>query len=379
MNKGVIVMVKKIGMLFICMCLLMNISIAESSDEIRFTLEDAIKYGLEHNTKLIDIRRTEKDYKENFDDAKDEYRKWQNKLRNGGYSFESSQEYLDCWGYGLKTATLTYDSFIASKSALEKNVEYSITNLAYQIYLMNKNIAISESNIIKQENDLEIATVKLKYQMITQSSYNEIAQALNTSKLGLVELKNSLESLKINLKSVMGIDILKNVIIEVPDIESDRFEVENIVETVEKSLDTNKDVIAARIEYNAKLNNNILATKTHFLETRDDIKRAKENFEDAEYRLNNVINAVKEEMIVLYNEILANEEKESISKNKLENTITQIEQVNKMYGLGTISKNSFMEYNLLLNKAQLDYENQKVNNLLLRKRWEIAMVVGDIL
>lgn len=378
----------------VCLCLMFSMSFASEevtdkntgeavidstgeSTEI-MTLEEAVSYAIKNNAQIIDIKRTEKDQKDVYDDAKDEYRSWQNKMRSGGYSFETVQEYLDCYGYGLKTATLNYNNFLATKTAAEKSLEYSIKNMAYSVKKLEDSIVLLEETVDKQMSDVNIAEVKIKYNMITENEYKEILAKLDTSRLQLIELKSTLETLKISLKKAMGFDVLKKLEITLPEYEVNELKVENLEELIENSLSTNKYAIAAEIDYNQKDINNMLATKTKWFGTRDEIKDAKEAFTDAQSRLDNEINSIKENLTVLYQKVKTNEETTTLAKTEYERAKSQFEQAQVMYAIGMISKNTNMGYKVALKNAENIYNSAVIDNILLNERWNVAISVGDV-
>ena len=86
------------------------------------TLEEAVLYALSHNANVVDINKMVKDQKELYDDAKDTYRAWQDRVKHGGYAFDETYQYLDCWGYSLELAELGYNSFLATKGTTEETI-----------------------------------------------------------------------------------------------------------------------------------------------------------------------------------------------------------------------------------------------------------------
>jgi len=343
------------------------------------TLEEAINYALENNASIIDVARTQKDQKDTYDEAKKTYQKWKNQLKfGGGYSFETPADFLNCWGYSFEMAELQYESFLSSKEGAEKTVAYNVMKLAYTIDELNKSILLLEKTIEKQENDVKIAEVKVSLNMITQNDLDTARSTLASTKLQLSSLKSTLTSLEISLKSLMGYDVLKELEIKLPEHEFKILEVENLAETIENSLETNSSAIMANIMFKQKEQQYLLATKTHFLETREAIKDAKEAFSDAESRLNNSVNSVKQNLLLLYQEVKTNENETILAKADYEQLQRQYKQMEVMYELDMITKHDFDAFEIALMNAQNTYETAMHKNSLLNERWTIALAVGDV-
>jgi len=343
------------------------------------TLEEAIGYALEHNASIIDVARLEEDQEDIYDDAKKTYQSWKNKLKfGGGYSFETAADFLDCWGHSYELAELQYESFLASKESAEKTVAYNVMNLAYTIDEINKTIPLLEKTVEKQENDVRIAEVKVGLNMITQNDLDSAKATLGSTKLQLDSVKSTLTSLEISLKSLMGFDILQDLEITLPEYEFKVLEVENLAETIDNSLGTNSSAILANITYKQKEQQYILATETYFLETREAIKDAKKSFSDAESRLNNSVNSVKQNLLLLYQEVKRNEQETILAKEDYEQLQRQNKQMEVMYELDMITKHDFDAFQIALMNAENAYEKALHKNSLLNERWEIALAVGDV-
>lgn len=368
--------------LFVCM-LLTNISFAEEviTDEETtvMTMEEATQYALKNNANIVDISRMVKDQEELYDNAKDTYMVWKNRLRKGGYSFETAQEYLDCWGYSFDLAKLSYNKFLATKGTAEETVKYSVKKLCYTIEELTKTIECLEKTITKQENDVKIAGVKHSLNMITLLDVDAARKTLDSTKLQLESLKSTLLSIKANLKNLMGFDVSRELIVTIPENEFTILNVENLQETIEKSLETNGAALSAKIEYAQKENNYIIATKTKFLPTAEDERDVKKVFSDAEARLNNSINLIKENLYSLYNSVKNNEESTILAKQEYEQLQIKYNQMKVMHELGMITTNDFNAYEIALLNSKNTYEASLHKNILLNERWNVALKVGDVL
>lgn len=346
---------------------------------IVMTVNEAVDYALKHNPNVIDMERKAKDQKDAYDDAKKTYRSWQNKLRSGGYSFETPQEYFDCWGHSLEMADLTYKSFLASKGTVEQTVAYNVKKLIYSIDELEKNIELLEKTVIKQENDLKITKVKNSLNMVTFLDVTSAQITLSSTKLQLESLKTTLSSLYVNLKNLMGYDIEKDLRLTVSEEDMIILDVENLAEVIDSSLETNSDAVTAKITYKQKEMNNILATKTKWLETRDAIRDAKKEFSDAEVRLNNSLNYIKENLYSLYDKVKSSEEGVIISKQEYDQLQIKYNQMKVMNELGMITKHDFNSYEIALINARNTYEAKLHENILLNDRWNIAILIGDVI
>lgn len=372
---------KRIISLVVTFCLLCSVCIAEevtTTQDNYMTMEQAVEYALKHNSTIVDLEKTVKDQKELYDDAKDEYRKWKNKVRSGGYSFEDENEYLTCWGYMMKISELQYNSFLSGREGAKQKIEYSVKNMIYSIFELEDNIELLNKSILKQENDVQIAEVKFSLNMITKNDLESVKSTLETSRLQLESIKKSLETLKISLKQIMGFNVTEELLIKRPEYVEKELTVEDLEKTIEDSLETNNSVLSAKLQYQQKENQYILATKTGFM-LRDDKKKAKDNYSDAEFRLNNDINSVKENLRILYNQVKDKESEVKIAKEELDRAKTQYEQAKVMFEVGLISKNSYLGSELAVMNAENAYKSKVKESTLLNDRFNIAIKVGDVI
>lgn len=341
------------------------------------TIDQAVEYAMKHNSAIVDVEKNVKDQQELYDDARDEYRKWKNKVRSGGYSFEDENEYLTCWGYMFKISELQYNSFQTTREATKQKVEYSVKSMIYSMFELEDSIELLNKSIIKQENDLQIAEVKFDLNMITKNDLESTRSTLETSRLQLESVKKSLETLKVSLKQLMGFGVTDELLIERPEYVEKELNVEDLEKTIEASLATNSSVLSSKLQYQQKENQYILATKTSFM-LRDDKKKAKDNYSDAEFRLNNDIDSVKENLRILYNQVKDKESEVKIAKEELARAKTQYDQAKVMYEVGLISKNSYLGYELAVMSSENSYKSKVKESILLNDRFNIAIKVGDV-
>jgi len=376
---------KQISVLFLSVMLILNsISFAvenklEEVDEdisVIMTLDEAVDYALTHNANVLDINKIAKDQKELYDDAVTTYRNWQYKVNHGGYSFENVVEYMDCWGYSLELAKLSYDSYLANKGSVENTITYNVEKLAYSIYELENSIGLLEKTVKKQETDVKVGQVKKELNMITDVELEATKSSLSSTKIQLESLKPTLTTLKTNLKNLMGFDISKELVIILPEREINVLSVEKLDEVITNSLETNSAVIAAKISYKQKEINNIIATETSFM-LKDEKKDAKEEFADAELRFNNSLNTIKDGLYSLYNSVKSSESSAILAKDEYDQLKIKYNQMKVMYELGMITPNDFNAFEISLLNAKNTYEAKLNENILLNKRWEIALKVGD--
>jgi len=376
---------KQISVLFLSVMLILNsISFAvenklEEVDEdisVIMTLDEAVDYALTHNANVLDINKIAKDQKELYDDAVTTYRNWQYKVNHGGYSFENVVEYMDCWGYSLELAKLSYDSYLANKGSVENTITYNVEKLAYSIYELENSIGLLEKTVKKQETDVKVGQVKKELNMITDVELEATKSSLNSTKIQLESLKSTLISLKTNLKNLMGFDISKELVVILPEREINVLAVEKLDEVITNSLETNSAAIATKISYKQKEINNIIATKTSFM-LKDEKKDAKEAFADAELRLDNSLNTIKDGLYSLYNSVKSSESSAILAKDEYDQLKIKYNQMKVMNELGMITPNDFNAFEISLLNAKNTYEAKLNENILLNKRWEIALKVGD--
>lgn len=378
-------MVKKIGKIILCfmsIVLMVSFCFAETESEmVVMTLDEAITYAMKNNANIVDLDRMEENQKDTYEKAKKAYRKWQGK---SAYSFEEydpiyypKYDYLEYHGYYLDLAKLAYDSFVASQNTAKSTVRYSVMKLAYTIDELESTINCLDETIVKQENDVKVLEVKLKLNMATQLDLDAAKSTLKSSKLQLETLKSSLDTMRISLKSLIGFDVLKNLEIKLPENEFNLLKIEDINATIENSIDTNSNVLAAKLEYKQKEINNVLAT-TLLLSTEDEVDSAKEAFSDAELRLNNSINATKENLLILYRQIKTNEQNVVLAKEDYDQLQQKYVQMEKMYELNMVTKNDYQAYQVALLNAKNTYNSAIHANILLNERWNIALLVGDV-
>lgn len=369
---------RKYLIMILCLSIFFSFSVAEETDKKTvMTLDEAVSYAAEHNANIIDIKLKQKDQKDAYEDAKRENTYWKNKIRNGGgYSFEEPIDYLEYTGDALITAELTYNKFLANQKATIEGIKYGVKNMAFSIVETEKTISCLEENIKKQENDVQIAEVKLGLNMITGTDLTNTKLTLEETKSKLQTLKNSLITLKTNLKKTMGFDVSKELVVTLPEIKNEELKVENIDETIEESLNTNINVITAKAAYKTKENNYKIATETHFLETKDEIRTAKNEFADALTRRENEINAEREKIKVLYETVKNSWNELNSAKETYETSKKQFEQAKIMYDLGLVSKNAFLGYEVGMFNAENTYNSVKNKNVLLTDEWNMALACG---
>jgi hypothetical protein len=174
----------------------------------------------------------------------------------------------------------------------------------------------------------------------------------------------------------MGFDISKELVIILPEREINVLEVEKLDEVITNSLETNSAAIAAKISYKQKEINNIIATETSFM-LKDEKKDAKEEFVDAELRFNNSLNTIKDGLYSLYNSVKSSESSAILAKDEYDQLQIKYNQMKVMYELGMITPNDFNAFEISLLNAKNTYEAKLNENILLNKRWEIALAVGD--
>ena len=378
-------MVRKFGktmLLIISIVAMTSICFAETvTEKTVMTLDEAIEYAMKNNANIVDLERMEEDQEDTYEKAEKAYKKWQSKT---AYSFNEydpvyypKYDYLEYHGYYLDLAKIGYDSFLASQNTAKSTVRYSVMKLAYTITELEDTVKCLEQTIVKQENDVKVLEVKLKLNMATQLDLDAAKSALKSSKLQLETLKSSLDTMRISLKSLIGFDVLKELEIELPEFEFALLEIEDINKTIENSIDTNSNVLAAKLEYKQKEINNVLAT-TLLLSTEKEVNAAKDAFSDAELRLNNSINATKENLLILYRQIKTNEQNVVLAKEDYEQLQQKYVQMEKMYELNMLTKNDYQAYQVALINAENTYNSAIHENILLNERWNIALLVGDV-
>ncbi len=350
----------------------------ETKEQVEMTLEEAIDYALKNNSTIIDIEKNVKDQEKVFDDARMEYFKWKSKIKRGYFSFENETEYLTSFGQIYELSKLQYDKFLADRKGTKLQVEYSVKNMIYSMFNTKDAINLLEKSIEKQENDVEIAEVKYKLNMITENELSNTKATLETTKLNLKNTKEGLKSLEISLKQIMGFDVSEELVLKRPEYTMDELIVEDLSKTIEDSMATNSSVISAKIQYKQKENNYILATKTSFL-SKDEKKEAKDNYKDAEFRLNNEINSIKENLSVLYSQVKDKEKEINIAKDEMDRAKNQFEQAKVMYDVGLISKNSYFGYEIAVINSENTYNSKIKDGILLKDRFSIAISTGDII
>lgn len=345
------------------------------------TLDEAINYAMSNNANVVDLKRMEKDQENTYKKAEKAYRVWQGKQ---GYAFEEydpvyypKYDYLEYHGYYLDLAKLGYEKFLASQDTAESTVKYSVMKMAYTIDELENTIKCLEKSIKKQENDVKVYELKVKLNMATQLDLDSAKSTLKSSKSQLETLKSTLDTMKISIKSLMGFDVLQPLEIVLPENEFVVLEIEELNTEIQNSLDTNTKVIDAKLEYKQKEINNVLAT-TFQLSTEDEIKDAKKAFSDAELRLNNSINATKENLLILYRQVKNSENDVIVAREEYEQLQQKYVQMQKMYELNMVTRNDYEAYQVALLNAENTYNTAIHNNILLNKRWEIAMLVGDV-
>ena len=363
-----------------CFALETNETVVEESNQVTMTLEEAVAFALKNNSTIkdTDFKTMVNDQKDLYNDEKITYQVWKNKMRSGGYSFETPTDYLASRGHMLEMAKLSYNSVLSAKGSAEETISYTIKQLAYTIDQLEKSLELIEKTIVKQERDVKIAEVKSSLNMITALDVETAKQTLTSTKLQLESLKPTLASVKNTLKNLMGFDLSKELVITLPETELTILEVSDLSKIIEDSLETNSDAIKAKIEFKTKEMNYILATNTHWF-AREETKDAKKAYSDAELRLNNSIKFIKDNLYTLHNSVKTSEESAILAKSEYDQLQIKYKQMEVMHELGMITTHDFNSYEIALINAKNAYDKSLQENILLNERWNIALKYGDVL
>ncbi|MBQ7668606.1 MAG: TolC family protein [Clostridia bacterium] len=347
--------------------------ITEDKETI-MTLDEAIDYAMAHNPNIVDLKRMERDQEVTYRKAIKAYNVWHEQK---GFSFDYPTQYLEYYGYSKDLAKIVYDNFVAGENTAKSTVKYSVMKLAYTIDELEDTINLLEKTIEKQENDIKVAEVKLKINMGTLLDVESARTTLKSTKLQLETVKSTYDTLKVSIKGLLGFDVSKELKITIPESEFEYLIIEDVNKEIENSLATNSTILSAKLEYKQKEINNVLA-KTLQLESTKAVKDAKTAFSDAELRLNNTTNSVKENLLILYRQIKTNESSVLVAKEELDTLNQKQVQMATMYDLNMLTKNDYESFKIAVLNAENTYKKALHENILLNERWEIAMLVGDV-
>lgn len=358
---------KKIILSLIIGLLLTNIAFAKT-----MTMEEAVNFVKENNANVLALKAQKRSAEKEYNTVKSDTRKWQSKR---AYSFEDVTEYMLFHGYALEEAELKYNLYLKQVESALDSVEYGVKSYAYNIEFLNKEITLAEDKVKSLENELKIAELKCKLNMITDTKVNEAKLQLETAKSSLRNAKDKKDIAKQNLKNMMGIYNNEEIDIQIPEIQIKELEIDNIEDFIEQNIENNLNTISARYKYKVTQNNYRAAKEGGWYEAFE-TKVFTDAYNVAETSLQSQIDSIKIGLKDTYNKIKSNENQLKETKKTLDIYKNNLENAKKMYELGMISKVALVNAELEMHQMEYNYNALLINNLVLNETFRVSIKSG---
>jgi outer membrane protein TolC len=349
--------------------------------KIEMTLEQAMKYALEHN-KLI------KDKKDDVTDADENYYNAQMRTSSiastsiktnfGDSGMAAEAEYAYYKGYTLENVKNALEQAKKLEELQEQVTSYNIQKNAFAIEESKCDLNYLIKNKKKLEKDLSIAQTKFKLQMINKNQLDQVTAAVYQMDTRIKLINDILKIRNNALKGYVGVD--RNVELTIILPKTGFKEVTGVdIEAAESKAATSRiDAIyltdgleALEMDYKVyDYFKNQIAFDTYKTK-RDNYNKAKDNYE-------NDMNDIKQKVEYVYEALLTSEKQylDAIDSYKIALTTNKIDK--KKLSLGMISKVDFTTSSLALLKTEIDLKKALNENILANIRFQASYTVGEI-
>ena len=224
----------------------------------------------------------------------------------------------------------TIDNYDLSVQKNKDILKYDITKLFISIANEIKEIEIQEKNLSVLKKELDIAEIKQKRGMLSESEFNS-QNAEYIKEFNEVENKKiDLDNLYIDLNKAIGIDLRKKYSIDL-DLPYTKIGNINIDEKISDGLDGNLNIKeqkqsleVSEYEYSNYNENTSYST---IISKENDIKSKQRDIEEAEINFNDSLNKV-------YKNILSNESTDDKYNEELSYKQKEFEILNLKYSMG---------------------------------------------
>jgi outer membrane protein TolC len=355
---------KKASMLLVATLMLVNFSFAKD-----FTLEEAIELAKQNNSSLITLKAEQRQQEKDYKSVKKDDQIWKSKQ---GYSLDSAEDYLMHHGDALETAQLKYDLYLKSIENAEDSVEYTLISTVYNLELLEKNIEILEENVELMENQKLVYELKYKLNWITKLELDNFILSLSQTKNTLESTKAKYdlgkESLRIMLSQTEEVNII------LPEIDNTEIIIEDINEYCNENIGKNKNLMSLKYNYKA-LENYYITLKQGFYDellpnAKFETKVQKDNYEAMKQQIDIVVNNLSTAYISHYNDIKMSDLSLRDQKNKLDLAKVNMEVVQTRYEAGYVAELDYKAACISLKQSEIAYESERVNNMLLKEKFE---------
>lgn len=158
----------------------------------------------------------------------------------------------------LRSLELNYENSMISFALQRLNVEKNITNQFYSLYIAQKNLDISDSELEDAEKNYTIIKDKVEADLATKDELYQAELNLANSRSSAENRRVGLEDSKDALKQILGLDLNEDIMV------STTIEVEPVIIDMEKAI---QSAFATRLELRQRaisreqLDNDLIQTK----------------------------------------------------------------------------------------------------------------------
>lgn len=355
---------KKTSAFLVATLMLTNLSFAKD-----FTLDEAINLAKQNDSTLITLNANKRQQESDYKKAQKNDRIWKSKQ---GYGIGTADEYLIHHGKELEAAQLKYDAYLKSIENAEDGVEYKLISTLYNLELAEKNIEVLEQNVDLMEKQKLVYELKYKLNWITKLELDNFILSLKQTKNTLDNTKANYELGKENVRIMLGETEEVNVIL--PEINSEELIIEDINVYGKENVENNKNLMETKYNYKS-IENQYLATKEGFY---DEVlnnpgfqtKILKDQCEALKQQIDIVTNNLLIAYSSYYNEIKMSDLSLIDQKNKLDLAKVNMEIVQTRYDAGYVAELDYKSACLSLKQSEIAYESEKINNMLLKEKFE---------
>ncbi len=327
----------------------------DSSEPIvELTLEDAINIALENNPNIEDAKLNLEQSKINYDKENYSISKNKSKLE------ENSIEYLEQVTKKEVSNNLSWE--IAQKEY--KNIINEQTKKVEELYFdvlhAQENVTIKEETLKLVENFNEKIKKEFSVGIASQTDVTSSELDYEKAQKDLNIAKNMLEIVKMNLNSILGSNIINDVVLT-DELDYREFEEINITEVIGQALKNRVDVLKAQLSYEvAKVEMEIVASK--YPDIVFEYKEKEAILNEAEQNLENIKNIVQLDVTNKYLDFIEKEYSIKSIEKSIELLQKEFESITLKYNLGIVvltdvqqAQIKLKSEKLLLVKAILDY------------------------
>ena len=340
------------------------------------TLNEAIKYAADHNTRIRDLNDQCDDMLKTYNDMVTKTLRVKN-IPNK-VNFYSMDEYALYKGYTLEKSKNTYNELLKSKELAEQITYYNIEKLAYDVDETGNDIDYLKKTKTKLEKDLAIAKLKLKLEMINQTQVDQASTALAQINTKIKLMEEALKAKKNAIKLCLGIDRTVTLKIKLDKKEYKEVGEINIEELKKQAAENRLDAVTLNDLLEAKkmdfdLYDYFRSSLSYddYKDKQDDYNKAKDDYED---NMKDIVQKVED----AYEAVLTSEKQYNDALGAFKNS-AETHRINKLkYSMGMTSSVDLMNSELSYMSAEIDLKKVLDKNILAKEKFAASYTIGEL-